>query len=99
TTNLYTLSLHDALPIYSIAVHRTDLVPIFQVALALKTTPAIGPVPSPGGSRKARLDAGQATLRYRIVACSFCLNCSTSFACSARSEEHTSELQSLRHLV
>src|SRR5258705_1843257 len=54
TTEIYTLSLHDALPI--------------------SQSPSSGPPPSSRGGTARR-------------------------ACRSRSEEHTSELQSLRHLV
>src|SRR5258705_5143291 len=59
TTEIYTLSLHDALPIY--------------------TTPGIGAPICPGCAGSA-------------FGVAFSVTCS-------RSEEHTSELQSLRHLV
>src|SRR5436853_1703306 len=66
TTEIYTLSLHDALPI----CHARR---------------AGGPRPSPG--RLPRVDpAGQEPLREPRLE-------------RRRSEEHTSELQSLRHLV
>src|SRR3712207_9339173 len=78
TTEIYTLSLHDALPIS-------------------------GPI---GGVRSAR------TLRWRLSwawasarstrgACRFRRRASSSqrVDCSARSEEHTSELQSRQYLV
>src|SRR5262245_64288151 len=63
TTEIYTLSLHDALPI------------------------------SPPNRRRAPTDASSSCARAR--------GSSTSrlWAESGRSEEHTSELQSLRHLV
>src|SRR5262245_64078743 len=61
TTEIYTLSLHDALPIFRIRA-------------------------------RFRISADAADRHFRT--------CSGGLpACSARSEEHTSELQSLRHLV
>src|SRR5436853_2370689 len=65
TTEIYTLSLHDALPICARLRHR----PVRQVA------------PRPPEARRVRPPDGP---RVRRV---------------LRSEEHTSELQSLRHLV
>src|SRR5262245_64599133 len=67
TTEIYTLSLHDALPIYS--------------ALAI----LLGRAPSVSCEIKRML--------FRIR------NCRSGNNDPCRSEEHTSELQSLRHLV
>src|ERR1035438_5682684 len=61
TTQIYTLSLHDALPIYRILLDKFE--------------------PTFGELRGRRLNAWK------------------SDANGNRSEEHTSELQSLRHLV
>src|SRR5205814_9787623 len=61
TTQIYTLSLHDALPIYST---KTVPVPPERNTLGEKLLP-----------------------------------CKAGFELFTRSEEHTSELQSLRHLV
>src|SRR5258705_10154942 len=66
TTEIYTLSLHDALPIWSAARGR---------------------VPAQGGRCRHRRSWRPASPLVRPR------------ASSARSEEHTSELQSLRHLV
>src|SRR5437899_7327538 len=69
TTEIYTLSLHDALPI---CVLNPD-----------------------GSAVRCFLGPDGATVR-----CVFSLNCTTVCrVLSPRSEEHTSELQSLRHLV
>src|SRR5947199_6513996 len=62
TTDIYTLSLHDALPIY----RRND----------------VHQPPSPARRRR----------RWKLTGMD-------PFVSSVRSEEHTSELQSLRHLV
>src|SRR5258705_7890261 len=67
TTEIYTLSLHDALPIWETG--------------------------SPPGTRR-RHGPGRA----RRSTCSECEWCRRSGG-AGRSEEHTSELQSLRHLV
>src|SRR5437899_3738677 len=65
TTEIYTLSLHDALPILILCRCRADEVPsvVIDVMMLLRRSERIRPI---------RAD---------------------------RSEEHTSELQSLRHLV
>src|SRR5205814_9763534 len=65
TTAIYTLSLHDALPIF-------------------------GPVPA---IRKALKLAGLTLDDIGLI------ELNEAFAAQVRSEEHTSELQSLRHLV
>src|SRR5258705_8336369 len=68
TTEIYTLSLHDALPI--------SAPPRAEAPCAVRSTAPITVIPSrPATSREALSSA------------------------DARSEEHTSELQSLRHLV
>src|SRR5262245_64018153 len=69
TTEIYTLSLHDALPILA----RCG---------GLRTGATLGG--GGGGSGEAGLDGTRRRLRHRQI---------------LRSEEHTSELQSLRHLV
>src|SRR5205814_10439016 len=63
TTEIYTLSLHDALPIWS----------------STTETSLCWPKSAGGGAARSRIDPSTRT--------------------RARSEEHTSELQSLRHLV
>src|SRR2546430_8801223 len=71
TTEIYTLSLHDALPIYSgDARHR-------QASHANAVVPAAGPAPMVPAAGRGRVQ------HWR----------------SARSEEHTSELQSQSNLV
>src|SRR2546425_5175086 len=67
TTEIYTLSLHDALPISIAGVYPTGSTFKPIVAEAALSTGAITP--------------------------------STPLLCSGRSEEHTSELQSLAYLV
>src|SRR5258705_2684735 len=75
TTEIYTLSLHDALPISGYAVFEA------------KITEDIG-----SKSKEVR-DSLQDLAKFgKMVSL-------MSFARSCRSEEHTSELQSLRHLV
>src|SRR5205814_7420016 len=83
-TEIYTLSLHDALPISNwIASGREDDVPLILIVLSLaskstsrRNTWSLVRLPS------SSMIAGQ-------------MRCSLN----RRSEEHTSELQSLRHLV
>src|SRR5262245_63492306 len=64
TTHIYTLSLHDALPIYFVL-----------------------------------LVAGQFSLDVQVVGIFANIHAVRRKAAAVRSEEHTSELQSLRHLV
>src|SRR5262245_64559986 len=66
TTEIYTLSLHDALPICACACSRSRAAS--SDCIRLRCSPAVA---SPASVSRS----------------------------SARSEEHTSELQSLRHLV
>src|SRR3712207_6848655 len=87
TTEIYTLSLHDALPI---------------------SGPESGPVrrPTAGGSTIAPRRRSVATLSW-VAGCSHISVCmagaNTTGQCAvsrlARSEEHTSELQSRQYLV
>src|SRR5205814_10077352 len=83
TTQIYTLSLHDALPI-SPAAQAGDLPP--------RRMPGLRPhLPEPHAHRgRSRLDLRQRLRRHGAGAGRGELR---------RSEEHTSELQSLRHLV
>src|SRR5688572_33324127 len=76
STEIYTLSLHDALPISSVLVG----LPVFAMAMWL------------GGIQPSRLMA--------VYVITFSLIASiVSLAVVARSEEHTSELQSQSNLV
>src|SRR5690606_41912204 len=85
-TQMYTLSLHDALPILAI-LHPGREVGAREVASMLpdsgvvKEIPRGAPVEVSGGSLTERLDAYERALIL------------------ARSEEHTSELQSRENLV
>src|SRR5205085_9450088 len=94
TTEIYTLSLHDALPILIMALVTTAL-----------TTPALhlifpharfGAVEA---AAKARQDRGEAA--YSILAPVSLPESGPALArvAAARSEEHTSELQSQSNLV
>src|SRR2546429_4355148 len=75
TTEIYTLSLHDALPIFPRGVSERRRVRQHERGKGLRSRPARA-----GGADedRRRRDSGQA---------------------AARSEEHTSELQSRLHLV
>src|SRR3712207_9338330 len=75
TTEIYTLSLHDALPIYG----RVRAVPLFVRDGGGRMFPQMGLAMA-----CAQLDVSPSDLR---------------FANDARSEEHTSELQSRQYLV
>src|SRR5262249_60701239 len=68
TTEIYTLSLHDALPIFS----------VFSLSIILRMTPSV--------------TASQQSWRYWPPR-------REAFVAALRSEEHTSELQSLTNLV
>src|SRR3712207_7923860 len=81
TTEIYTLSLHDALPIYvpkAFRVRRTELV---------RTARAAGISLACINARSRRRSHGKEEQAGRLV------------GQSARSEEHTSELQSRQYLV
>src|SRR5205814_3193093 len=95
STAIYTLSLHDALPIFApllpppLGLIRLD----FRSSSMASVSAAIagGPVSGP-----ARMWAAS------FITVETCFKRAISLAKSAspaRSEEHTSELQSLRHLV
>src|SRR3712207_8870935 len=74
TTEIYTLSLHDALPIYGVRA-RAAVVVVVRLAQA-------------GGEAGARCSGGVGSGWSPL-----------SWACTVRSEEHTSELQSRQYLV
>src|SRR5262245_63760251 len=73
TTQIYTLSLHDALPISPQCRAR-----IFSMAETASTLPSLNGCAGPAAAARAPSPPEPIT---------------------TRSEEHTSELQSLRHLV
>src|SRR5205814_10174900 len=79
TTDLYTLSLHDALPIYA------------GVLLARALGSSVAP---DGFSAPYRITMAVATAIYGFLGLLLAFRLARQ-----RSEEHTSELQSLRHLV
>src|SRR5207302_11470812 len=93
-TPIYTLSLHDALPI---SIARTSRRPV-RTPDTPRTIPPYGAPERPGGHDRNRLDvaadhADQA-VQYGPVA-----DPQGVVLVLARSEEHTSELQSRENLV
>src|SRR5439155_25989355 len=88
TSCLYTLSLHDALPILSVVMGPlpTQLPPFADRAGMPSECSSI----SPGSGATVSMPSCQMAPRHRD-------SCATSWA--DRSEEHTSELQSRGHLV
>src|SRR5690606_40259265 len=88
TPDLYTLSLHDALPISSSAIRDSRCIlyhSLYRLILALSA--------SPRGVCRSRSNCEiSASFSIRIFTISKCPS-------SARSEEHTSELQSRENIV
>src|SRR5205823_12024514 len=88
TTHIYTLSLHDALPISNDYVGKglcgatISLRPTTSAAFPAHTNTIIGNTVLYGATSGKLFAAGQAGERFAV-----------------RSEEHTSELQSLAYLV
>src|SRR5205814_9430617 len=96
TIELYTLSLHDALPIWRQA-RQTPVPPAAdrELACGFSSTSTRAAAGSPGGGcpRRSRTRAPPCAPRSRPI------SSRSARIGSSRSEEHTSELQSLRHLV
>src|SRR5690606_41330116 len=87
--DIYTLSLHDALPISPRQRHRLDLKSLTTTELGPDTPPTTRPLtPAALGTVLSLEQAGRPTARVRRQA-----------ERSIRSEEHTSELQSRENLV
>src|SRR5207244_6875463 len=97
TTYLYTLSLHDALPIWPQMKHRCLLLTLGLLGLAgcVTSPPAVSVVPPP--SPVAASSA--APVRAEQITPQTAHKMSQALADELRSEEHTSELQSPDHLV
>src|SRR5439155_12545949 len=94
TTELYTLSLHDALPILVVAVRPAVLL-VLSLALALSSAQASAQDWS--GIDEAAVDAvGSGEVPGIVVVVG---RGDDIVYRRARSEEHTSELQSRGHLV
>src|SRR3712207_8130095 len=83
TTEIYTLSLHDALP-------------IFSRQRACSTRRGEDRAPSAGGGSGRLLNGSLTDLPHHLSA-AFCIR--PSHTEPRRSEEHTSELQSRQYLV
>src|SRR3712207_9541594 len=77
TTEIYTLSLHDALPIFRVDIGQSDCLAWLDAVAGIVRN----------GWRAAQL----------LWSCCGCLE--VLFFAIARSEEHTSELQSRQYLV
>src|SRR5947208_11959476 len=77
-TELYTLSLHDALPIYSGCVRFVPRKGLYDVSLS---------VSSSADRKSTRLNSSHQIISYAV----YCLKNKTSIATA---EQHTSELQS-----
>src|SRR2546422_2745138 len=75
TTEIYTLSLHDALPIWILSIGSTQPLPLIHLS-----------------PRQEQRQIGRVQPKITVIVDRFALN-------PARSEEHTSELQSRLHLV
>src|SRR3712207_8036900 len=84
TTEIYTLSLHDALPIFVRGTQHTDKRTVFAGALTCQSIPLL--VAPPIEKRKTELRNIVMVLWLQTLV-------------AVRSEEHTSELQSRQYLV
>src|SRR5205814_9554671 len=89
----YSLALHDALPILRRKGGRQLSLPVFSPSAGTGTTRAVLVFQTMGWMRTA--------LHSFLTKCGFHSWLEGMQCCShpSRSEEHTSELQSLRHLV
>src|SRR2546425_2245872 len=85
TTEIYTLSLHDALPIY--VQGATDFGTLYHMLPGYPAAPLQGPHPTLTDYLEKTTPKG-----------GYWVN-NPKFVVSLRSEEHTSELQSLAYLV
>src|SRR3712207_8039328 len=83
TTEIYTLSLHDALPISGIGISSRSAGPFSRSPASCSARA--------GGTTNRRAAASRGLLR---ACCSF-----LALSIRSRSEEHTSELQSRQYLV
>src|SRR5207253_6804544 len=94
TTDLYTLSLHDALPICSLPSQRGRLT---NTSAALITTSVIRTRSGATGSTRSTQRLTRCLSRARP--CRDSPTRQSVMSKNTRSEEHTSELQSRGHLV
>src|SRR5438045_1699753 len=95
---LYIPSLHDALPIFRQAYDGEDVMPLIRLAAEER---ARHPSGDPKSDRLLRLAAAMGSLPSPYLDSYYYRQEALAEACAkpTRSEEHTSELQSLRHLV
>src|SRR5690606_41863665 len=93
TTEIYTLSLHDALPISTSSTESESVIEI-QRALIPESGRLVLPLPSLGG-----VTAGLVAQVRRVDGGSDWLSTDNRAQLLLRSEEHTSELQSRENLV
>src|SRR5205823_12896313 len=96
TSDIYTLSLHDALPIYLPCVQRGAK--LDRLCHADRLPGRAAPLRPSGAGRQAVRAAGAGLCR-RLARLAPGLADRDAGACLGRSEEHTSELQSLAYLV
>src|SRR5205814_8551904 len=92
TTQIYTLSLHDALPISEACSNPSHAGRVRSLSRLAAGTAGTGKVPARLAGDCALCDGRPRSPRDPYPA-------ARQPACRRRSEEHTSELQSLRHLV
>src|SRR2546430_3808417 len=102
TTEIYTLSLHDALPIYPALLVACDLLGIDRIfrcngvagiaafAVGTDSIPAMPAIVGPGNPYVVATQVMAQTLGVRMLA---------MLGPTERSEEHTSELQSQSNIV
>src|SRR5262245_36575511 len=93
TTDIYTLSLHDALPIFAVQQDQSPRVPELVGEIAPLLDLGVGEADVLGRGHRQQTEAQ----RVGPVDVDFLERIDPG--AEARSEEHTSELQSLRHLV
>src|SRR5439155_15087723 len=94
TTEIYTLSLHDALPICSSAWSTLPRLVLFATVFAVGRGSTRWRLKSSSATTRPRSPRDRERKRWRRYE-----NISLRFSGSYRSEEHTSELQSRGHLV
>src|SRR3712207_7523939 len=109
TTEIYTLSLHDALPIYPDAtqpitnINLTDTLPsglTFKTgSVSINGSPDASADPTTGISIPTIAASSDATVSFVADVTAAPSGGATDYVNTVRSEEHTSELQSRQYLV
>src|SRR5205814_9205215 len=96
---IYALSLHDALPICALGLRRRRLGGLGEIASTAASTfrTTFGSMAAPSDVDWASWNNAEHRGRNEATGSTDSEN--VSMYSTARSEEHTSELQSLRHLV